>query len=113
MPTDPTAWLCRVACNLATSEGRHRQVVNRTAARIPPPRPADAPDDVAIGRDLLYRVLGAMAILPPDDRSLVMAAADGASAIRLADLTGGTAGTARVRLHRARRRLREAVAEGH
>lgn len=108
-PDDPAAWLTRVALNLAASEGRHRQVAVRVTPRIPRPRELDAPDDQVIGRDLLRRVVDALAGLSGEDRSLVLAAAAGASGAHLAATHGTSTSGARVRLYRARRRLREAV----
>ena len=110
-PDDPAAWLTRVALNLVASEGRHRQVVQRVAPRLIAQELSGPPDEEVIGRDLLQRVRDALSALSIEDRSLVLAAADGATGAVLGADHGCTAGGARVRLHRARRRLRDAVAE--
>lgn len=108
-PDDPAAWLARVALNLAASEGRHRQVVNRVTPRIEAPRAADQPEDAVVGRDLLGLVGRVLAGMSGQERSLILAAAGGATGAMLGASHGCSAGDARVRLHRARRRLREAV----
>lgn len=110
VPDDAAAWLTRVALNLAASEGRHRQVVNRVTPRLAQPRMAEPLEDEVIGRDALAQVARALARLSRQDQSIVMAAAGGATGAMLGVSHGCSAGDARVRLHRARRRLREAVA---
>jgi RNA polymerase sigma-70 factor (ECF subfamily) len=69
-------------------------------------RDADTlPDEVVVLLDLLDR-------LTRDDRAVVVLAhVGGWSAGQIAELTGSTAGAVRVRLHRARRRLRRALEE--
>lgn len=109
VPDDGPAWLTRVALNLATSEGRHAQVVARMAPRLATHPELDRPEDVAVGRDRLERVLAAMAGLSEEDRRLVLGAANGADGATLAERSGRSVGGARVRLCRARRRLRLAA----
>jgi RNA polymerase sigma-70 factor (ECF subfamily) len=109
-PDDAAAWLTRVALNLAASEGRHRQVVSRAAPRLAQPRQAEPLEDEVLGRDALAQVARALAGLSRQDQSLVLEAAGGATGAMLGVSHGCSAGDARVRLHRARRRLRDAVA---
>ena len=111
VPDEPAAWLTRVALNLAASEGRHRQVVFRVQASATPPPPVPGPADEVVGRDLLRRVARAMAGLPSEDRDLVLAAAAGSSGADLGAERGLSAATARVRLFRARQRLRTAIGD--
>lgn len=111
VPDEPAAWLTRVALNLAASEGRHRQVVVRVQASTPPAPPAPGPADEVVGRDLVRRVARAIAGLPTQDRDLVLAAAAGSTGADLGAERGLTAATARVRLFRARQRLRAAVGD--
>lgn len=111
VPDDAAAWLTHVALNIAASEGRHRKVVQRVTPRLSPPRPMPAPEDEVIGRDLLRRVAAALTAMPASDRSIVLAAAGGASSAALGAASGCTVGGARVRLCRARGRLRDAVPE--
>jgi RNA polymerase sigma factor (sigma-70 family) len=110
-PEDPAAWLTRVAVNLALSEGRHRQVVRRTADRLPRPGWARAAEDEVVARDAVARLSAALAELSSGDRLLVVAAAGGASGAQLAAATGRTEGGVRTRLFRARQRLRLDLAE--
>ena len=108
---DPPAWLTRVALNLAYSEGRHRRAGRRVTERLRAPAESPQPDDAAIGRDRLSRVFSALGALTPDDRSIVLAAANGADSAALAKHFGSTVGGARVRLYRARRHLHTALGD--
>jgi RNA polymerase sigma-70 factor (ECF subfamily) len=110
-PDQPAAWLTRVALNLAMSEGRHRQVVNRLQGSLPQPRAEATPDEVVSGRELARRLGGAIAALDPVDRDLVLAAAAGATGASMASATGRSEVGVRTRLHRARRQLRMALAD--
>ncbi len=109
-PRQPAAWLRRVARNLVVSRARHAQVAARAAHRM---RPVDSADTLVAGvvaRERWTGVARALAALPADDRDLILRAARGANASDLGSVLGTSAGTARMRLHRARRDLRDASA---
>ena len=108
----PAAWLVGVARNVVASEfrrqSRDREVVRRISGR----RLLDADSLARIEERLdaereareLYR---ALASLRPGDRALVeLVALDGLSVTDAAAVLGVTPGTARVRLHRSRARVR-------
>ena len=105
-PQDPAAWLTRVAINLALSEGRHRQVVRRTADRLPRPSLATSAEDTVLEREATAHLASALDRLSAPDRRLLLAAAAGASGAELAAASGRTNGCVRTRLFRARQRLR-------
>jgi hypothetical protein len=68
--------------------------------------PAELLDQRESGR----QVRSALATLPPQDSALVtLVVWEGLSAVEAGRVLGMTAGTSRVRLHRARRRLRKAL----
>ena len=112
VPDRPVAWLTRVALNLAISETRHRRVADDAAPRLAwgttPPGPAQE----VLDRDELRRVVLALGELPKPDRDLVVQAAAGASGQDLGARHGVSGGCARVRLCRARHRLRHAIDDG-
>jgi len=109
-PQDPAAWLTRVAINLALSEGRHRQVVRRTADRLPRPPLATSAEDTVLEREASADLASALGRLSAPDRRLLLAAAAGASGAELAEGSGRTNGCVRTRLCRARQRLRVELA---
>ena len=97
---DVGRWVWRAAFRIAAgmmAAGRR----DRTHSAAPESRDADTlPDDVVALLDALER-------LRPDDRAVVVLAhVGGWAAAEIAALTGSTPGAVRVRLHRARRRLR-------
>jgi RNA polymerase sigma factor (sigma-70 family) len=110
---DPTQWLYGVARNVVGAE-RRRSARERRATRRVTGRAHVADDDLSMlleridaesrARDL-YRALDR---LSDDDRGLLeLVAVDGLSVAAAADEYGISHVAARVRLHRARRRLRE------
>jgi len=109
-PRDPAAWLTRVAVNLALSEGRHRQVVQRTADRLPRPSLATSAEDAVLEREVSAHLVSALGRLSGPDRRLLLAVAAGASGPELAAAGGWSNGCVRTRLCRARQRLRVELA---
>jgi RNA polymerase sigma factor (sigma-70 family) len=99
------SWLCGIAVNL--SKMRLRQRRDRLVAE-----PRDrATDAAAEAREALNAVQEALVVLPPHERrTVLMYYLEGLSCEEIAGLLGEPAGTVRVRLHRARQRLRARLA---
>ncbi|MEV0968980.1 MULTISPECIES: RNA polymerase sigma factor [Microtetraspora] len=120
------AWLYGVARNTMLAERRRSARESRANSRIAGRRLLES-DDVSRLEDRIdaespaRRAMEAMAGLPENDRALLeLVAVDGLSPAEAAAALGIRQGTARVRLHRARRALRQIpgvvpplVMEGH
>jgi RNA polymerase sigma factor (sigma-70 family) len=109
VPDDPLPWLYgvarRVLANQRRSANRRRALSERLAAE-PAPGAADPADRVAE----VDAVAGALARLGPDDReALMLSAWEGLDNTRAARASGCSRAAFAVRLHRARRRLAQAV----
>ena len=107
VPRDALPWLYAVAGNVvrnrARSERRRVALEARLAAEPLRPVESDAPDP---------RLREALAALKPIDReALLLTAWEGLSADRAARAAGCSRATFHVRLHRARRRLAQALEE--
>lgn len=107
IPDPPLPWLFAIAsnviANLHRSDGRREnlglRLVQEASALVPVPDPADS----IAGRDELS---AAFARLEERDRELLrLVAWEGLSTREAADVIGCSPGAARVRLHRARRKL--------
>jgi RNA polymerase sigma factor (sigma-70 family) len=109
---EPVAWLFGIARNVVAAEHRRQAKELRTVARIRGRELVDE-DDVArlhelidsesAGRELLRDLAG----LPAGERAVLeLVALDGLSVAEAGQALGIGAVAARVRLHRARRRLR-------
>jgi RNA polymerase sigma factor (sigma-70 family) len=95
-------WVCGIAANLAKMRLRRRKDVLAPAVAAEP-----SPHERVESGELLRAVLAALEILPSHEREAVlMHYVDDLSAGEIAELVGEAPGTIRVRLHRARRRLR-------
>lgn len=114
-PAQPLPWLYKVAAgqlaNTRRSQRRRRRLFDRLSSRSssagppPPPDPADTTTDAAAARAALAR-------LSPADRELLLLVAwEGLDADDAAAALGVSTGTFAVRLHRARRRLEELLAD--
>lgn len=105
-PTNPKAWLHRVALNLVISRSRHAAVERRQACQL-------AVDDVAESPEVMFlssergRALGRamQAISPMGRRSLVLAA-QGYTGREIAQVIGLSEGATRTMMCRARNILR-------
>jgi RNA polymerase sigma-70 factor (ECF subfamily) len=102
-------WLFAVARNLLRQGARRRRSSNRLTERLAGElrlaRPAHPSDDE--DRD---RLRAALAALPERDREIVMLTAwEGLTPSQIAAVTGMSANVVRVRLHRARNRLKRAL----
>jgi RNA polymerase sigma-70 factor (ECF subfamily) len=104
------AWLCRILCNLAISERRRHARDERLRARVlamspvaPPREPEPPPLDEA-------ELKGALAALQPAERRILeLAEIEELSYREIARALDCPVGTVMSRLHRARRRLRQAA----
>jgi RNA polymerase sigma-70 factor (ECF subfamily) len=105
-PDDATAWLFRVASNLAASRGRKMSVADRHANVVKPPGPGIQPDRAAIGRELGATLDQALASLGSSERTAVLLAAEGYRAEEIGRVVGRSAGAARTLLCRGRAKLR-------
>ena len=106
-PSDPRAWLFRVAANQVVSAARRRATVARWAPFLP--RGADSPSSeaVVLERETRDRVEAALAILSPDARTAVLLAAHGLGTAAVAAAVGRSELATRSLLCRARLRIRE------
>lgn len=108
----PIGWLFGIARNVVAAERRRGARERRAASRVPAAAELVEPDDLAnlhqridaeVGARRLYL---AMDRLSPGERAVLeLVALDGLAVREAARALGIRAATARVRLHRARRRL--------
>ncbi len=110
------SWLAGIAVNLAKMRIRRgRSPLETTGGRRIPVgfegSGDPTPQETLEAAELLEIVREAVAVLPPGERNAVlMYYVDGLSCREIAALTGVSTGAVRVRLHRARGRLREQLA---
>jgi RNA polymerase sigma-70 factor, ECF subfamily len=109
---EPVAWLYGIARNVIAGDYRRRAIELRAAARIRGRELVDE-DDLAALHERIARESAARALyreltrLPAGERSVLeLVALDGLSVSEAGRALGVGAVAARVRLHRARRRLR-------
>ena len=106
-PTDPRAWLYRVAANQVVSAARRRATVTRWAPVLGRRQPDDASSlDLVIEREARDRVEAALRVLSADARTAVLLAAHGLGTAAVAGAIGRTELATRSLLCRARLRLR-------
>jgi len=99
------AWLCAIAVNLARMRLRSRRAV-------PLGTPSAVANDGVESVEVSSLVRSALEVLPAREREAVLLYyVDGLSSPQVASVLGERPGTIRVRLHRARRRLRERLRE--
>jgi len=105
------AWLCRILCNLAVSERRRRARDERLRTRVVALAPSPAADEPPAARALDDAgLIAALATLAPCDRRILeLAELEELSYREIARALECPLGTVMSRLHRARRRLREAA----
>ena len=101
-----STWIYRVARNVCADHNRRTRRRDRLAERYQSEaRVATPPDDVS-----QYRLDRAIALLPDDQReALVLNRFHDLPYDQIARIVGCSAGTARVRVHRAIQRLRETL----
>ena len=106
VPSDALPWLYAVARNVVSNRlrsSRRRTALEARLAAEPLPPDDDAPDP---------RLRAALSALRPIDReALLLTAWEGLSTERAARAAGCSAATFHVRLHRARKRLAQALEE--
>jgi RNA polymerase sigma factor (sigma-70 family) len=104
VPRDnPVPWLLAVAANVQRNRARSTRRYQAMIDRLPMPPPAASPADP---NDLHTAVATALAALSEDDREILcLVAWDGLTPQEAATVLGTSSGAARLRLHRARRRL--------
>ncbi len=104
------AWLCRILCNLAVSERRRRARDERLRTRVVALQPiveASEPEPRALDD---AELVAALAELPACDRRILeLAEIEELSYREIARVLECPLGTVMSRLHRARRRLRQAA----
>jgi RNA polymerase sigma factor (sigma-70 family) len=112
-----SSWAYGIALNLAKMRLRSRDGALPLAdpaggRRVPPGlRPEPSPEELVETREIWARVQRAVDVLPPEQRRAVLLHyVDGLTCEEIAALLGEPAGTVRVRLHRARARLRDRLA---
>ena len=111
----PVAWLYGIARNVIAGERRRAAHELRTASRIAGRRLLDGDDIARLEERIDAESPGraacqALAGLPPDERAVLeLVAIDGLAVKDAAAALGIRQGTARVRLHRARRAARQAI----
>ena len=113
-PEHPRSWLLacarRVLANELRRRGRHQRLVDRVALDVPPDG-ADADTDP--GWEDRAAVRSALAGLSARDREvLTLFGWEQLDQREIAEVLGCSVGAVKVRLHRARRRLAGAIAEG-
>jgi RNA polymerase sigma-70 factor (ECF subfamily) len=112
--------LCRDRLRWSHRKGRDRMVPldggrdgTGPALEVVDLRPGSDPGLVLEGRETEALIRGALDALSPEYREvLVLKHLEGWSYERIAEVTGATVGTLKVRAHRARRLLREKMMEG-
>lgn len=104
-------WLVRMVANFCHRMHRGRKndpSLHVDVANVELGAATDTPEDDVARGELMALLAGALQVLSPNDRSLVLLAdGEGWTAPEIADAFDMTAGQVRTRLSRARRRLRE------
>lgn len=114
-PESARGWLFTIAANRARNALRDGAWSVADAERVETvlERLAESgalPEAEALRHELHAQIVVAVALLPPDSREAVLLRdMVGLSYAEVAGVTGVTEGAARVRVHRARERLREAL----
>lgn len=107
VPEHPVPWLLATARKVLANQRRGDARTTALRERLAHDRPGDPSGDA--GADA--RILGALATLGESDRELLMLVAwEGLAVTEAAVVLGARPGTVSVRLHRARRRLADALA---
>jgi RNA polymerase sigma-70 factor, ECF subfamily len=105
-PTNPRAWLYRVALNLVISGSRHSDVARRRAGQLTRDDVADSPEDLFLASES-HRALGsALQTLGPHGRTSLLLAAQGYTGREIAQIIGRSEGATRTLMCRARGILR-------
>jgi len=108
-PDQPEAWLRRVISNLAVSDWRHAQVVERYPR--PPSDAWESPEGAAIRRETTASLRHAVRSLDPSARRAVVLAARGYPTREIAIAIGRSELATRALLWRSRAKLRAPLVE--
>lgn len=113
-PSDPRAWLYRVATNLTVSRGRRRSVAARWLRSRAIPEAVEPPETEYLRGERADEVNRALGQMHADARVALLLAGHGFSGPEIGRALGRSDGATRVLLFRARVRLRELLGpEGH
>ncbi len=107
-------WLTRIACHEALARSRKRWRLVPSSGGEPPDPPAETPgpEQQAGNRELQALLLAAIELLPDPLRSVFcLREVEGLSTEQTAEALALTAENVRVRLHRAKRNLRQTLDE--
>jgi RNA polymerase sigma-70 factor (ECF subfamily) len=105
---DPLPWLLAVARNLWLNQRRGDRRYAALLRRLPLPAYTPSPEE-SQDLDVVHRALGAIG--EQDREILRLVAWDGLSSAQAGEVIGCSPGAARLRLHRARRRLAAEMAK--
>lgn len=105
-PTDPRAWLFRVAANQVVSAARRRATVARWAPFLTPAPDTASSEEAVLAREARDRVEAALTVLTPDARTAILLAAHGLGTTAVAAAIGRSELATRSLLCRSRLRLR-------
>ena len=100
-------WVARVAGHLAIDAKRGHAVARRHAPQLMAPATTESAEDRYLDRELLQRTAAAVAALPPDQRDVMLALADGLRASDIAERVGKSVDAVKHVIARSRQRLRE------
>ena len=109
-------WLTAVTLNLCRSRLRRVALIRRLTAGLlrPEKREGSAADAGLVEDETSSRVRSAVAALPPRDREvIVLYYLEERPVAEISQLVGITTNTVDVRLHRARRKLKDLLGESH
>ncbi|MDB5289009.1 MAG: polymerase sigma-70 factor [Phycisphaerales bacterium] len=109
-------WLTAVTLNLCRSRLRRAALIRRLTGGLlrPENREASAADAGLVEDETSGRVRSAVAALPPRDREvIVLYYLEERPVAEISELIGITTNTVDVRLHRARRKLKDLLGESH
>lgn len=113
VPGDPLPWLLVVARNTISSQRRsayRARAIEHEMGRIQElAHRADSADSTVLERDTMLRALATLTSAQRE--ALLLVSWDGLSPDKAAAVAGCTTGTFRVRLHRARQRMRAAATD--
>ena len=110
-PDNPGAWLYRAASNLAVSRARRIAVARRFAPRLHRGDTPATPEGMALERERSQVMRDVLAELPVAQRTALVLSAQGMRGEEIAAHLGMNHAAMRTMLTRARRRLRQALAE--
>ncbi|HET9755393.1 MAG TPA: RNA polymerase sigma factor [Candidatus Limnocylindrales bacterium] len=109
-PTNPKAWLNRVALNLVIASSRHADVARRIACRLASDGVVVSPEAMFMASERGREVGAAMRTLGPLGRTTLLLAAEGYTGREIAHVIGLSEGATRTRMCRARSVLRRELA---